>query len=281
MKQSAYALIGYPLGHSISPAIHKHLFELSGKQGDYSLLEFPPEDLEARLPALRKLDGFNVTIPYKQKIIPFLDEIDMKAKNFGAVNTVKNIDGRLIGYNTDAAGFLHALSDARIPLSGHVLLCGTGGVAHMMAHEVISHDCTLTIGGRTYGKAADFADELAAGSPSAKIEPTTLAYVTGTFDLIINGTPVGMFPHVKEMPVPLTVARSAHAVFDAVYNPLETALLRAARKAGASVQNGLHMLVWQAAEAQKLWTGAAFRPEDVAALCKEMQTELREQTEKA
>lgn len=277
MNQSAYALIGHPLGHSISPAIHERLFALSGTEGAYSLLDFPPEELKARLPALRALNGFNITIPYKQAILPFLDKTDERAARYGAVNTVKCENGQMTGYNTDVIGFLRALTGAGIPFSGQVLLCGTGGVAHMMACEALDHGCTLTVGARTYGKASAFADELSAQYPNAKIEPTALAYVTGSYDLILNGTPSGMYPNVKDLPVPLYVARSARAVFDAVYNPTETALLARARKAGAKVQNGLSMLVWQAAASQEIWTGHSFRSEDISALSSEMDKYIKEQ----
>lgn len=276
MGQFAYALIGHPLGHSISSEIHQHLFALSGIEGSYQLMDFPPEELENNLPALRALNGFNITIPYKQAFLPLLDTVDGRAQRYGAVNTVKCTENGLAGFNTDVTGFLRALTQADIPLSGNVLLCGTGGVAHMMACEALERGCTLTIGARTYGKASAFADELIARYPGSRVEPSALPYVSGSFDLILNGTPVGMYPHTKELPVPLNVARSARAVFDTIYNPTETTLLARARKAGAKVQNGLSMLVWQAAAAQEIWTGKTFSPRDIDALCRDMAAYIKE-----
>lgn len=277
MSESSYALIGYPLGHSVSPVIHARLFALSGVRADYRLTELAPGQLEASLPRLRTLSGFNVTIPHKQAILPLLDEVDGRAARYGAVNTVLCEAGYTIGYNTDVVGFLRALAQAGIALTGRVLLCGTGGVAHMMACEALDRGCALTVGARTYGKAAAFVEELLTLYPGASAEPSALAYVSGSFDLILNGTPCGMYPHTKDLPVPLNVARSARAVFDAIYNPEETLLLARAAAAGAKVQSGLSMLVWQAAAAQEIWTKRSFAPEDIALLCKEMESYIKEQ----
>ncbi|MFT8887874.1 MAG: shikimate dehydrogenase [Ethanoligenens sp.] len=276
MGQFTCGLIGHPLGHSISPEVHRRLFALSGTQGSYELMDFPPEELENHLPALRALDGFNVTIPYKQSLLPLLDMVDGRAARYGAVNTIKRTGNGLTGFNTDVTGFLRALTQADIPLTGNVLLCGTGGVAHMMACEALERGCALTVGARTYGKASAFADELTARYPGSRVEPSALAYLSGSFDLILNGTPVGMYPDIKDIPVPLNVARSARAVFDTIYNPTETALLSRVRAAGAKVQNGLAMLVWQAAAAQEIWTGKTFSPEDIDTLCHDMAAYIKE-----
>lgn len=276
MGQFAYGLIGHPLGHSVSSEIHQRLFALSGIEGSYEQIDFPPKELESRLPALRALNGFNITIPYKQTFLPLLDTVDGRAERYGAVNTVKCTENGMTGFNTDVTGFLRALVQADIPLTGNVLLCGSGGVAHMMACEALERGCTLTIGARTYGKASAFSDELAARYPNSHVEPCALPYVSGSFDLILNGTSVGMYPNIKELPVPLNVARSARAIFDAIYNPMETTLLARARKAGAKVQNGLSMLVWQAAAAQEIWTGKTFSPQDIDTLCHDMAVYIKE-----
>lgn len=276
MDQLTFGLIGHPLGHSISPEIHRRLFALSGVNGSYEAMDFPPDELEQHLPALRALDGFNITIPYKQALLPLLDTVDGRTQRYGAVNTVKCTDSGMAGFNTDVTGFLRALTQAEIPLAGSVLLCGAGGVAHMMACEALERGCKLTVGARTYGKASTFADELLARYPGSQVEPAALVYLSGSFDLILNGTPAGMYPDTKEIPVPLSVARSAKAVFDTIYNPIETALLARARAAGAKVQNGLTMLVWQAAAAQEIWTGHAFSNQDIDALCRDMADYIKE-----
>jgi shikimate dehydrogenase len=265
-----FCLIGHPLGHSISPEIHERLFALSGIQGSYTLKDIEADDFDRQVGALGALSGFNVTIPYKQSIIPFLKSIDDRARRFDAVNTVRCEADGLHGFNTDADGFLRALAKAGIALSGKVLLCGAGGVARMMACEALERGCSLVIGTPTISEAGNCVSSLLSLYPDAYIEASTLAYLSGSFDLILNGTPVGMYPNVKGSPVPLAVARSAVAVFDAVYNPVDTVLLKNARFAGAKVQGGLTMLVEQAAAAQELWTGAHFKSEDIGALCKDM-----------
>ena len=121
-----FALIGYPLGHSMSPLIHRELFKLNDIYAGYELIEINPEYFETQFDAMKSFDGFNVTIPHKISVIPHLKELSEKAALFGAVNTVKNDDGNLTGYNTDCIGFLRALDMADITLSGKVLVCGCG-----------------------------------------------------------------------------------------------------------------------------------------------------------
>ena len=134
METRRYAVLGYPLGHTMSPFIHEKLFAIHGVNAVYEKRELPPQELAEELPALRGLSGFNLTIPHKRAILPLLDQIDGKALLYGAVNTVK-CGEHLVGYNTDCVGFLRALEDAKIPLAGKILLCGAGGAAHMMAFE--------------------------------------------------------------------------------------------------------------------------------------------------
>lgn len=265
-----YCLIGHPLGHSISPEVHESLFSLSGYHGAYTLKDIEPDAFDTEASALKSFHGFNVTIPYKQTIIPLLDSVDERAKRYHAVNTVKCESGKMHGYNTDAEGFLRALSSADIELSGSVLLCGAGGVASMMASEALDRGCSLVVATPTIGEAVRFVNGLLGEYSGAKIEASALAYISGSFDLILNGTPAGMYPKVKSCPVPTAVARSASAVFDAVYNPAETQLIKTARAAGAKVQGGLTMLVWQAIAAQEIWTGAHFKPEDIDTICRDM-----------
>jgi shikimate dehydrogenase len=265
-----FCLIGHPLGHSISPAIHERLFALSGFQATYVLREIEPGGLEAQIPALRDFYGFNVTLPFKQTIMPFLKTVEERALRYNAVNTVLCESGEFHGFNTDVEGFLRALTLAQIPLEGKVLLCGAGGVSRMMACEALDRGCSLVVATPTISEASRCVDSLHALYPDADIEAAALAYLSGSYDLILNGTPAGMYPDVKGCPVPLSVARSAGAVFDAVYNPVETQLLKAAASAGAKTRGGLTMLVWQAAAAQEHWTGATFKSDDIDTLCRDM-----------
>ena len=264
-----FCLIGYPLGHSLSPQIQQRLFALSGIDGTYELRAFAPEAFDEEWPRLREYDGFNVTIPYKQRVAPLMDALSERAARFGAVNTVVCRGGRLDGHNTAAEGFLCALNGAGIKLRGRVLLAGAGGVSSMMAHMALQSGCALHVAVRDAGKAAAFAQTLQTAYPNAEITHSTLREARGPFDLLLNGTPAGMFPHPEGCPVEPELLGQVAAVFDTIYNPLETKLLAYARAAGAKVCSGLPMLVWQAAAAQELWTGAAFSEAQVAAVCEE------------
>lgn len=277
-----FCLIGHPLGHSISPQIQKRLFEFSGVPGSYALKDVEPELLKAALlpgaeDGLRSYDGFNITIPHKQAVIPLLDCVSPRAAKYGAVNTVKCENGKLTGYNTDAEGFLRALSGAGITLGGKVLLCGAGGVSHMLACEAIEHGCDLTVAARSAEKVKAFTAALKEKYPDAKVKPALLKEAGLGWDLIINGTPSGMYPaFISESPVPAETAQSAAAVFDAVYNPRDTVLLKTAKQAGAKTLDGLSMLVWQAAAAQEIWMGASFAKRQIELICDEMARLLAE-----
>ena len=244
-----YALIGHPLGHSLSPQIHRALLAAAHLEGDYQLLDIAPEDLANRLPELQTLRGFNVTIPHKQAVLSAMAELDEKAALFGAVNTVAVRDGRFYGYNTDCYGFLRSLSAAGIPLAGRVLVLGTGGVARMFAFEAVLAGAAVTLAARTPSKGCALAAEIAEKCGRA-VTVTDFNSVTGDWDLIVNGTPVGMFP---------------------IYNPMETRLLRLARQNGAKVVNGLPMLVWQAAVAQEIWNDVTYTPAQVQRVIEQME----------
>lgn len=258
-----FALIGYPLGHSMSPVIHKELMKTAGIDGSYELIEIAPENLADKFEELKKFDGFNVTIPHKISIIPFLDKVNERAELFGAVNTVK-VGKEITGYNTDCFGFLRALEMADIKLGGSTLVCGAGGVARMFAFECALADCNLTIAVRD--------DDLAAGNKikneikeklGKNAEVIKLSEVSDGYDLIINGTPLGMHPNVNTCVLSEEIIAKSKAVFDAVYNPEETLFIKYAKKAGLKYSNGLPMLVWQAAVAEEIWFDADFTFEDI------------------
>lgn len=259
----SFGLIGYPLGHSMSPVIHRELFKISGKNGEYNLFEIAPENLSSEISKIKSLSGFNVTIPHKINVIPFLDELDERAALFGAVNTVK-IGEKTKGYNTDCAGFIRALQMAEIELTGNVLLCGAGGVARMFAFEAVLAGCNLTIAARD-------ADIPAANKIKNEIKEKlnidtqviNLNDVKDSYNLIINGTPVGMHPNVNACVIPKEIIEKSNAVFDAIYNPEETLFIKYAKNAGLKYSNGLSMLVWQAAVAEEIWNDVEFSMDDI------------------
>ena len=260
-----YALIGYPLGHSLSGLIHSELLKLNNVSGLYTLNEVASENLEKEYKeTLIKLDGFNVTIPHKINIIPLLDGLSPRAALFGAVNTVDIKDGRAEGYNTDCSGFLRSLNMAGMELGGRVLICGSGGVSRMFAFESALADADLTIAVRRGSR--EKADRLRAEIKAKLGRESRAVYldeVQGGYDLIINGTPVGMYPAVDACPLDKGVIQSSSAVFDAIYNPEETLFIKYAKEGGLQYTNGLPMLVWQAAVAEEIWLGVEFKEEDI------------------
>lgn len=260
-----FGLIGYPLGHSMSSVIHKELFRLSNIDADYKLIEVEPENLGDEFNnTLKALKGFNVTIPHKINIIPFLDELSTKAELFGSVNTVDVKENKTVGHNTDCTGFIRALEMADITLGGKTLLLGSGGVARMIAFEAILAGAELTIAVREADVQAaeiikgEIADKL--GKPCRVI---LLDDAEDGYDLVINGTPVGMYPNVDACPVRESVVKSAGAVFDVIYNPIETKFIKYAKEAGIRCSGGLSMLVWQAAVAEEIWNGVKFSYENI------------------
>ncbi len=275
-RRYLYGLTGYPLGHSMSQVIHKALFEICEIDATYFMVETPPEELgKAFKETLSALRGFNVTIPHKIDIIKYLDELSPRAKLFGAVNTVDVREDKLIGHNTDCAGFLSALKMADIELGGKVLLLGSGGVSRMIAFESILADADLTIAVRESDipAANEIRREIKVNlSRDCKI--TLLSQATGGYDLVINGTPVGMYPHTDACPVTKDVIASSKAAFDVVYNPEETVFLKYAKEAGIKYSGGLPMLVWQAAVAQEIWNGYTFSDDDIKKVIEITQKEL-------
>ena len=277
MDKKEFGLIGYPLGHSMSPVIHRELLKLKDLDGSYKLIEIEPNELENRFKnELNCLDGFNITIPHKINIIPFLDELSPKAELFGSVNTVALKDGKRIGYNTDCDGFLRALEYANMKLGGKVLICGSGGVSRMFAFESILAGADLTIAVRE--SSLDAANKIKEEINQKLSKDCKVIYLTeakGDYDLIINGTPVGMHPNVNACPLDEAVIKSSKAVFDAIYNPLDTMFTRYAREAGLKYSNGLSMLVWQAAIAEEIWNNVKFSKEDIEKIIEITEKELQ------
>ena len=227
-----YALIGYPLGHSMSPIIHKELLKIAFVNGEYDLVEIMKEDLETNFyENLNKLNGFNITIPHKINIIPFLDELSSKAKLFGSVNTVDIKEEKTIGYNTDCDGFLRSLEAENIKLAGNVLICGSGGVSRMFAFEsaLAGAKVTLAVRDSSLKAANDIRNEMQE-KLSKDCDIIFLSEAKGAYDLIINGTPVGMYPNIDACPLEEKVIKSSKAVFDAIYNPIETKFIKYARE---------------------------------------------------
>lgn len=260
----------------MSPPIHKRLFELEGKDAEYEICEIPPEQLEEKAGYLNSLCGYNITIPYKVDIIKYLDGLDDTAKRYNSVNCVVNKNGKNTGYNTDCSGFLRSLEAGGASLGGKVLQIGCGGVGRMMAIEAALHGADLTIVAlpEFVPGAEAAAEEARKLAPGAKIKVITHDKISGEFDLLMNASPVGMYPKVDDCPVTEGVIKSCKCVFDVIYNPNTTKLMELARKNGTKAIGGMAMLVWQAAVAHEIWSGARYRDEDIEVIIEDMKKEL-------
>jgi shikimate dehydrogenase len=258
-------LIGYPLGHSVSPAMHNAAFKKLGLDFEYLTFEVPKEDLPDALRGMRALHvaGFNVTIPHKEAVVPLLDEVTKLAKIIGAVNTVENQEGKLVGYNTDGPGFIESLTeDAGFsPEDKKVVVLGAGGasraVSVMLAEAKVK---SLVLSDILFDRAKNLAEYLGSyfevKAEALKASSKELKEEIEKADLLVNTTPIGMYPKVEECPLPEGASLPSNLlVYDLVYNPQETKLLKMAKGFGCRTCSGLGMLVRQGALAFTLWTG--------------------------
>lgn len=275
----AYGLAGYPLGHSASPEIHKRLFALEAIPYTYEIHSLEPERFDASWPALAALKGFNVTLPHKERIISYLDELHESAAFYQSVNTVlRREDGTHVGFNTDCDGFLQTMKSHHIPIAGSVCVLGAGGVGRMFALECARQGADVAVAVRESGleRAKRLARE-AGGKLGRKLRILEIGGLEESFDLLINATPVGMYPHGDASPVPAELVGRCGAVFDCIYNPVETCLIRAAREAGVKAAGGTDMLVWQAVAAHQYWHGKDIPSAPVEAMIPEIERFVTEQ----
>lgn len=264
-KTKVFGIFGYPVEHSASPLMHNAAFEACGLDCVYVPFPVPPGQLKAAVAGVRAmgLGGVNVTIPHKEAVAEILDDISPEAKLTGAVNTIINTDGRLTGYNTDGRGFLRSLEEeAGFLVQGKtVLILGAGGAARGVAVQLaLAGAEKITIANRRPERSTAIADVVAGNTGAAAevndLAEKALAGAITAADLIVNTTPLGMFPGTEAMPpLPVELLGNRHLVADLIYNPTETTLLQKARAAGAQTLGGLGMLLYQGAIAFELWTG--------------------------
>ncbi len=257
-------IIGDPIEHTMSPVMHNAAFEKMGVDYFYVPFRVKKEQLAKAIEGVRALNirGLNVTIPHKVDIIPFLDGLDPLAKRIGAVNTVVNDEGILTGYNTDATGFLQALLERGIePRGGNIVILGAGGASRAISFILAETGSNLVILNRLLE--LDWAEELASRLShtfakeveALELNQKNLAEALEKADILVNATSVGMTPSMDETLVPFNLLKPGLVVFDIVYNPIKTRLLREAEEAGAKTISGIDMLVWQGALAFEKWTG--------------------------
>jgi len=259
-KTKIYGLVGHPLEHTASPAMHNAAFRALGLNAVYLVFDIEPMEFEDGIKGLKalKVSGFNVTIPYKEHIIPFLTHLDSSAVKAGAVNTVKLDDGLLKGYNTDVSGFLAPLKELDLGLQEiTALILGAGGAAKACVRALLDAGCKeVIVLNRSIERVLNLSKQH--NNTNLKVghlNEESLKEALRRARLVVNATPVGMYPNVDESIIPKTLLRSDLIVYDLVYRPAQTKLLKDAKEVGAMTICGYKMLLEQAAKSFKIWTG--------------------------
>ena len=254
-------LIGHPVEHSFSPPMHNAAFDALGMDYAYVAFDVNPAELQKAIEGARSLNikGFNVTIPHKIDVMKYLDEIDDVARLIGAVNTIdfKNLKG----YNTDGIGAVRAIEEVISIKNKNVVIAGAGGASRAISFYIAKYGAdSLTILNRNVDKAQSLAGDVSNSGLIGDVKSDSIneinAYLADA-DILVDTTPLGMHPHINDQPI--ATAENMHdelVVFDAVYNPNETVLLKQAIEAGAKPVYGIKMLLYQGAESFKIWTGA-------------------------
>lgn len=271
-------LLGTPVAHSVSPLMHNEAFRILGMDRVYLCFDTKNKDLGTIVDALRQMNvfGFNLTMPDKERIIPYLDELSPAAQMIGAVNTVVNTEGRLIGHNTDGIGYMRSLQDVDYDCtSGPMTLLGAGGAASSIAIQAALDGVPVlhivNRRGRSWNNALALADKINQNTAcradvidTADAQAVKEAILEST--LLTNATSVGMAPNTDATPVPDTsFFHKDLLVTDIIYNPRRTRLLEEAAACGCRTMNGMYMLLYQGAEAFRLWTGEEMPVEAVRA----------------
>ena len=243
-------LIGKPAKHSLSPVMHNAGYKTANL--NYVYLAFEPENLKKTVDGFKEIgvSGFNVTMPFKEDIIKHLDRIDSTAKRIGAVNTVVNENGMLKGYNTDGLGAVEALKKVTQIKNKKILILGAGGAGKAITFYLKEEGADITLSDRTDLKAIKLAKYAGVNSV-----PLNQIKSLEEFDVLINASPCGMKPHINATPISPALLRRELVVFDIVYEPKETALLKEAKKRGCKTINGIEMLLEQGYIGFKLFTG--------------------------
>ena len=262
---SELGIIGFPIGHSISPVFQQAALDHYHIDATYQAWEVSPEQVGEFVQALRRPEvlGINVTVPHKESVIPYLDEVDDWATEAGAVNTIVNRNGRLTGHNTDGYGFLQGLKDGANfePAGQRVLVLGAGGAARGVVQALLREGISqLLVANRTLPRAEPLVRLAQARGVPAQAIPLSwneLSLAAVASDLIVNCTTLGMThgPNPTVAPLMMYQIPPTSLVYDLVYNPLETPLLREAARAGAGILGGIQMLVHQGAASFEMWTG--------------------------
>ena len=257
-KTKVLGLLGWPVEHSLSPAMHNAAFEHIGLDCCYVTFPVKPGFLKDAVRSVRALNlaGVNVTMPHKENVIPLLDKVDADASFIGAVNTIVNSNGKLIGYNTDGRGFMRSLSEAQISLNKkNVLILGAGGASRAIGFYLAKKASALfiyDIDRKKAGKLIRDLNKMRKNVFPFSFQPSAFSHQLHDIDIIINATPLGL-KKGDPLPVDINLLKPRHVVCDLIYK--NTPLLQRASKKGCKTLNGLGMLLWQGAFAFELWSG--------------------------
>ncbi|MGH7801192.1 MAG: shikimate dehydrogenase [Thermodesulfobacteriota bacterium] len=260
-----YGIFGHPVSHSLSPQMHNAAFQSLRLDCVYLAFDVHPKDFEIAARAIRSMciSGVNITIPHKESIIFFLDEISPEASLTGAVNTVKNVDGKLIGYNTDVSGFLRAIKEdlGFHPKGLSAALIGAGGAARAVLTSLCMNEAyQVYVINRTLDKAKRLASEFKKGFKDIFVQAVSLddkdeiKNILGKTNLLVNATSAGM-KGVDSVEITLEHLQKEAVIYDLVYDPRETNLIKTAKELGHKASGGLSMLLYQGVESFEIWTG--------------------------
>lgn len=255
-------LFGHPVGHSLSPVMHNQAFDVCGLNFRYAAFDIPSEEIGQAVAGIKALGfrGVNVTIPHKVSVMSYLDEIDEEAQIIGAVNTIVNENGRLIGYNTDGRGYVRSLIEETgiNPREQSVLMVGAGGAARGVAVALLRSGVTdLVIANRSKDKAESLIYHLQSAIPGKKLKAIGLSDVKSTIQnrtLLVQTTSIGMSPNVNESPIAKELLHKNLLISDLIYNPLKTQIQKDGEEIGCRIHSGVGMFIYQGALSFEYWT---------------------------
>lgn len=259
-SKALYCVIGDPIKQSKSPLMLNRAFEECSIDATYGAFQVAPDQLPQFVQAVRELGilGMNVTIPHKLHVMELIDEIDADALNLGAVNTVVNRNGRLIGYNTDGIGYVRSLKEEAVAniTNKKIVVVGAGGAARGIIYALLQENpSSIYVINRTVAKAKELVASLQSNVPLLAAGQAELEQLCNDADIVINTTSVGMYPHPDETPIAGHWMKFGAVASDLIYNPLKTQFLLEAEQHGCIAHGGLGMFIYQGAFAFEYWTG--------------------------
>ncbi len=276
MNEKTFGLLGFPLSHSFSALIYNIIFKLYNKNYKYLLLETPPEKINSFIKTQQNLDGFNITMPYKNYMFSLINNGDKTSSFFKTTNTVLKREGSYKCYNTDYFGFLQSLKFFNVNFKGNILLLGLGGAGKIVATEAILKKANLTVAVRraSLKKATKTLNSLFSENFNENVKIVDLYSIPKEkYGIIVNATPIGMSPNTKE--TLLNEFFGCETAIDLIYNPKETLFLKKAKKHGVKTINGFMMLIFQAIKAFEIFTNSSFKETETLKLALKIKEKLK------